>query len=228
MTFACANCTLSVLTVASSATVSPGPPVKKLSRSLIIGILALVPGVSSLAAQTTVANTFGPGDSHDDLSYTVSSFQSIAQGFVYGGSDGYFLSQVRLALSASGSPYTISFLTGADMNTATLLESWSATSSDEIVTLSSVLNPTLANGATYWLAAFNSSSSGGWYLNDQDYKGLMFKQVGTEWLDCPSCESSAYDVSVSAAPEPASIALLATGLVVVLGVTRRRERAFET
>ena len=205
---------------------------KTLNRSLVIAIMAIVPAVTSTAAQTTVASTFGPGDSYNGVeSYLVGdnglAIQSIAEGFVYGGPNGVFLSQVRLALDNNDLPYTISFLTGADMSTATLLESWSATTTGGIVTLPSALSPTLSNGMTYWLAA-SSGGWGGWSQNDQNLLGMAYRLGAGAWVDCSSCVSAAYDVTVSGAgvvtPEPGSMTLLATGLAAVLGVARHRRK----
>jgi len=201
-------------------------------RTLAITLLACSPLFLPALAQTTVASTFGPGDSYSHIQgYLVGdngfANQSVAEGFVYTGPDGYFLSQVRLALDPNDSPYTISFLTGADINAATLLESWSTTSSGGIVALSSALSPALSNGMTYWLAA-SSGGWGGWAYNDQGRFGMAYRLGGGAWVDCPGCESAAYDVTVTGAgvvtPEPATMTLLATGLVGVLGVAWRRRR----
>ena len=98
-----------------------------LIRSIAIAMLATATGTAPAFSQITAATTFGPGDSHDPIPWIVGATpefnQSIAQGFVCGGPNGYFLSQLRLALTAAGSPYTISFLAGADLNAATTLES---------------------------------------------------------------------------------------------------------
>ena len=202
-------------------------PIRSLAAAILASAIAAAPALS----QVTAASTFGPGDSYSIIQgYQVGdngvTNQSIATGFVYGGPDGYFLSQVRVALDNLEASYTFSFLSGTDLTAATVLESWSLSSIGGISALSSALSPVLSNGMTYWLVA-SSNDWGGWVYNDQGFAGSAYRQDNGAWVDCPSCVKPAFDVTVSSgevavAPEPASMKLVATGLFGVLVAVRKR------
>lgn len=203
--------------------------VRRIFRSLLVFVACTgVPAAAS--AQVVVASTFGPADSYDTVSgWSISPIQSIAESFVYSGPTGYALSQLRVALFASASPFTVSFLTGSDMNAATMLESWSSFSAfPGIVRLSSSLAPELLTGQEYWVSVMNNSSSG-WYWSVQGSQSVMYTHGNATgpWLDCSTCTSETFDVTataVTATPEPATMVFMVTGLFCVLATAHRRRK----
>lgn len=189
----------------------------------------------SVAAQTTIYSTFGPGDSYaQNTGYALLGVQWIAAPFTYTGTSGDFLFDFRVGIAADGN-ITASFWVGNDMNTATVLESWNIFAPRGIQTFTSVLNPTLSNGQVYWVMLSvtepTSSDWPGWALNDQQLSGAFewSADSGENWT--PSSQLlPAFDVRVASGelpgatvPEPATMTLLATGLAGI-AASRRRQR----
>src|SRR5690606_19803881 len=70
----------------------------------------------SVAAQTTIYSTFGPGDSYaQNTGYALLGVQWIAAPFTYTGTSGDFLFDFRVGIAADGN-ITASFWVGNDMN----------------------------------------------------------------------------------------------------------------
>jgi hypothetical protein len=73
-----------------------------------------------------------------------------------------------------------------------------------------------------------TGTGGGVYNNtDQSCSGQTGRVYGSTGSGAPACDGlvTQFDVATTSAPEPASIALVATGLLGVIGVARRRRNA---
>jgi hypothetical protein len=134
-------------------------------------------------------------------------------------------------------PLDITFLTdltGTTMQGASALESWSvpvSSNDNGSYSFASLLNPTLLPGHTYWVELSTIGYGWNWYagsattaITSQSTDG------GLHWTDSGPGGSPAFDVYVSApgttlstvTPEPATMSLMALGLVGMAGMRRRK------
>ena len=85
---------------------------------------------------------------------------------------------------------------------------------DGLLTLTSIVQPLLQAGTTYWLCdePTADNSSNGWYYNNQGQaNGFAFERSQGGWsaISSPAPNSGVFRVSVTPVPEPSAMALAA-------------------
>ena len=191
---------------------------------------ALVSGSSNAA--TVVFDTFGPADSYSSLKYGIDG--TVFQAFFFQPSASGGLSRITTVLGRTTTATTqtiFNLYAGTASSIGALLKSFTvpnsaSVGSGAIVTMNSVLMPSLVAGQYYWLsftepnAADGSSST--WSFNNQGYFDITIKSAGSSVGYLP-----AFRVEVDATPLPAALPLFATGLgaIGLLGWQRKRKKS---
>ena len=228
----------------------------KFWETLIPAILASF--LATHAGAVTISSNLGPGNTFQ--TGTVNSWatgdgsnSANAVAFVAPVGQNYVLDQILVADNwfEGTSPLNVGLFSGADPNTATLLESFSIPTSSTtqfasvLFTLTSSLHPELIGGNTYLIeetigacgTASPCATTWGWQRNNQSPPqtgyfarfdgGLWFAEVNTTEVNTTPAYAviaTAVPEPASPVPEPASLILLGSALV-GLGVMRRRRRA---
>jgi hypothetical protein len=169
---------------------------------------------SSAWATEIVFDTFGPGNSYnEDFKYSGGSFH-------FQPTESGVLASVTVALGRASADTTETIFSISEEispSVFVLRESWIFTnetpplpSPGTVVTLDSVVHPTLLVGHSYWMAMGSSFPSSLWFFNDQGIGQDVFPFTTT---------MPAFRVEI--VPEPGAGVLLTAGAVCAL-VFRRR------
>ena len=205
-----------------------------------IGSMAVIAAIALHAAPLradTVHSNLGPGDSFDPtggwnvttLASVTGVDQNVAMPFTVIGTSSTFVS-VELAMSHLGGTPSLDILLTADAGgvPGAVIETLNVTvvGGPALVAATSVLNPTLVAGTTYWIAtAAGGDHSSLWNFagspggnNPIGTVGLSY-DGGDSWSTSTG-EEAAFRVTGNAVPEPGTGLLVLGGLLIVAGSRR--------
>ncbi len=216
---------------------------KRLTALGMVAWLASV-GTAPLTAQTTVRSTFGPGDVFSGSAYEIIGpatpyHQWLAVPFTPTGAG--YLSLVRIAASRDtqvdlGNLATLHLgIGGATPAAASWLATWSVTlpTTASILSFAPSSSILLSTSSVYWLMMTTAAATEAWWYRTPTtaYGDLAWGwNSGANWavVNNSAYTYPAFDVSVAGAnppvPEPHSMVLLGTGLLVLGAVGRRKRR----
>lgn len=219
--------------------------VRLTSLTVVAVVGVAVAGPKSAAAQTVFSTFTQPGDLYDAGTqaqiWMLTTGNWMASSFLYSG-PGVSLTSIRFAgldlYVDNGnfpSPLDISFRAGPNIGSSVVLETWQLPDDngvDQIYTLTSTLNPALITNTTYWVELSVIGYEWGWNYNSHNplYLGTSLStDGGVNWTDYANNASPAFEVNggsvpATVIPEPATMTLMALGLVGMAGMRRRRIR----
>lgn len=206
------------------------------SRVPALLLLTVIATFPSVAHASVIYTNFGLGDSFDSSTgWSVSDSipQDPAMPFAVSPSSDYVFTSVDIALNSAGgsSSLTVQLMSDALGLPGSIIETltFSVPSSASIVSVSSVLMPTLTAGTTYWITTNATGGfEGSWQWTDpQVVAPVAFSFDDTATWQAFDLEMAAFRVNgeqvAAPVPEPASLTLLGLGLA-SMGARRWRQR----
>ncbi|TMJ02757.1 MAG: carboxypeptidase regulatory-like domain-containing protein, partial [Bacillati bacterium ANGP1] len=182
-----------------------------LRRFFALVAVAVIVGLSAPPARADVvlASDFGPGDTFQTSTGTAwaiggSQSASAAVAFTIPPGQTYQLTQFRFAANwfAGANTLSVGFFVGSDLNTATLVESFtfsaSAFQTPQLFTAVSVVRPLLLPGNTYFIALSvpgAPATQWGWQWNIVGAAGYFARFGSGAWFAETAATTPAFDVS---------------------------------
>ena len=211
------------------ASQSPGCDAANSQFSSLTGGDNLAALMTETSAATTLYTTGGAPPTWDDVQQNAwdilpSAIQGVAVEF--DPSVTAKLGQIELPIdlvSGTGS-VVVSIL--ADGLPGTVLESWTPdlTTSISMITLTSVLNPTLSQGTNYWLEVTTTGNEeANWYIATTNVRGAGILIDGN-WSYSAGSSTPALAILSESAPEPPTSVLTSAGLLAALAAASFRNR----
>jgi len=211
----------------------------KQASGVVMAVMAAIALYAVPLRADTIHSNLGPGDSFDPTSgwnvTTLASLtgvdQDIAMPFTVIGTNHTFTS-AELAMLHLGGTLSLDILLSADAGgvPGAVIETLNVTvaGSPALVTATSVLNPTLVAGTTYWIATVaGGDHSSEWMFagsqggnNPTGTVGFSY-DGGASWSTLTG-EGAAFRVNGNVVPEPTTALLLGVGLVGMTGARRNR------
>jgi len=195
-------------------------------------LLALGFGAAKPLRANTIYNNFGPSNSFLVNRSYETNFDFMATTFVTtGGGD---LGTILMPIFSLNSPVSFGLYTSSGGQPGALLEDWSVPVPGfpaQFVTLTSVLNPFLSSGTQYWFVITLTNAQKNklaLYQNNQGVTGGVWAGSSLNGLidfepGSPAPAIQLNSASTSATPEPASVFLFGSGLL-LLGLSRTKKR----
>ena len=211
----------------------------KQASGVVMAVMAAIALYAVPLRADTIHSNLGPGDSFDPTSgwnvTTLASLtgvdQDIAMPFTVIGTNHTFTS-AELAMLHLGGTLSLDILLSADAGgvPGAVIETLNVTvaGSPALVTATSVLNPTLVAGTTYWIATIaGGDHSSEWMFagspgGDHIFGTPGFSYDGGASWSTLTGEEAAFRVNGNVVPEPTTALLLGVGLVGMTGARRNR------
>lgn len=213
----------------------------KLLFTLVIVVVLALATEGAARADAVVFSNFGPGMTFDiNHGYTIAgsatnTAQVVANSFTVAGNVNFTTAQLALGLVSGPNMLQVLLVTDAGGVPGSIIETMNVNIGpfglDSVVTATSILNPLLTSGTTYWLMAFTPSANtlAGWNFSLIDtsppspyFASNQIASTTGPWV-FGSGPRSAFQINGTPVPEPATILSLGAGIMAI--VFRRRKYA---